>query len=326
MNTNESIISEALLWRYFAGQATGNEIDMLAAWVRSNETHKAEFQRVKELFYSTTYAPLRNSFDGKNAFADFQKSTQKTAKSITFRSWFAVAAVVAILLGSSIFFVLKQQIKPSQSSISFACNSQQSTYSLPDKSIVEFNKKSSLQYRTDVSEKRLTQLTGEAYFDIKHDAPRPFEIEAGKIKVQVLGTAFNVNARNADSVVVSVTRGRVKVSSITDETKSIILTAGQSAYFAHNEFSAIKGFFINALAWKQRELMFNATPLKEVITTLGSYFDTTLLLDTKYNNQQLTVKLKEPKIDSVLKLITIMYNLKTVEKGNTILLTDNTKN
>lgn len=326
MNTNEMPISEALLWRYFAGQATSNETEILAAWVRSNDTHQAEFQRVKELFYSTTYAPLRNTFDANKALNTFQKSTQKTAKVIPFRTWLAVAAVVTVLLGSSIFFALKQQTKVSQSSISFACNTQKSTYILPDKSTVEFNKNSSLQYRTDIHEKRLTLLKGEAYFDISHDASRPFEIATGKIKIQVLGTAFNVNARNLDSVIVSVIRGRVKLIATNDESKSIILTAGQSAYFAHNEFSNITEFFNNTLAWKNKELSFNATSLKEVIKTLETYFDTTLILDTKYNNQQLTVKLKDPRIDSVLKLITIMYNLKTVEKGNTILLTDNTKN
>jgi len=326
MNTNEFTITEAHLWRYFAGQATNEEIDMLAAWVQNNELHKAEFQRVKELFYSTAYAPIRKTFDGKKAFSGFQKSTNQSSRTIAFRPWMSVAAIITVLLGSGIFFVLKQQIKSNVSNLSYSYNSQKAAYTLPDNSKVELNKNSKLEYRNDIIEKRSTQLTGEAYFDISHNAERPFEIEAGKIKVRVLGTAFNVNARNSDSVIVSVTRGRVQLQSIEDETKSIILTAGQSAYFSQNEFSDIKTFYANALAWKEKILKFDATPLEEVVSTLGNYYDKSIILDSKYKNQQLTVTLKEPKLDSVLELIKVMYNLKTVQTNNAILLKDNQMN
>jgi transmembrane sensor len=322
MMNNELTITEAHLWRYFAGQATSEEIDMLAAWVQGSELHQAEFQRVKELFYNTAYAPIRKTFDGKKAFNGFQKSTNQTARFVALRPWISVAAIVTVLFGSSIFFVFKNHIKSSATSLSYVYNSAKPTFTLPDKSTIELNKNSSLQYKTEVTDKRSTSLIGEAYFDISHNAQRPFEIEAGKIKVKVLGTAFNVNARNVDSIVVSVTRGRVQLQAIDDETKSVILTVGQSAYFSRNEFSSIKTFYPNALAWKEKVLLFDATPLSEVVSTLGNYFDTKLLLDSKNRNQQLTVKLIEPKLDSVLQLLQVMYNLQTAKTSQGIILKD----
>ncbi|MBT1712606.1 FecR domain-containing protein, partial [Fulvivirgaceae bacterium PWU5] len=56
-------------------------------------------------------------------------------------------------------------------------------------------------------------LEGEAYFDIAHDAAHPFVIHTQGVTVQVLGTAFNVEAFTGQpAVVVTVTRGRVRVS------------------------------------------------------------------------------------------------------------------
>ncbi|MFA4867692.1 MAG: FecR domain-containing protein [Pedobacter sp.] len=99
---------------------------------------------------------------------------------------------------------------------------------LPDGSSVQLNVDSYLEYPESFGGKALREvrLTGEAYFDIKHDAKHPFVIYTGKIKTTVLGTAFNINAYHVnESVTVTVTRGKVKVE---DEKKVLaVLTPDQ---------------------------------------------------------------------------------------------------
>ena len=324
MNDSETYhaITEAHLWRYFAGEASGEERELLATWVQKSDVHKSEFHRVKELFYSTTHAPMRHQFDSQTAFSHFQKNTQPAARTISLRPWMAVAAMVAVLLGTGIFFMTHSTKQASNTSIAYTYSTQKANYTLPDQSLVQLNKHSQVQYQLNVTNKRSVVLTGEAYFDVKHNAALPFEIAAGTVNVKVLGTAFNVNARNSDSVIVSVTRGKVKVSSMNDSTKSIYLTAGQSSCFVRNSFCEIKAFPLNVLSWKERTIDFEATPMTEVVKTLGNYFDTTIILDSKNSNQQLTVKLKEPKLDSVLELLKVMYNLKSTKNNQAIVLKD----
>lgn len=61
--------------------------------------------------------------------------------------------------------------------------------------------------------KRMIQLTGEAYFDIKPNADKPFEIQAEKVIITVLGTAFNVRAYPGEATVeVEVERGKVQLA------------------------------------------------------------------------------------------------------------------
>jgi len=56
----------------------------------------------------------------------------------------------------------------------------------------------------------MVELTGEAFFDVTHNAKQPFVIQTPKAQIKVLGTSFNVAAyRTGDSVKVVVETGTV---------------------------------------------------------------------------------------------------------------------
>lgn len=84
---------------------------------------------------------------------------------------------------------------------------------LPDSSVVWLNANSSVSYRLDQSSRFVT-LEGEAQFSVTRNAHRPFIVSAGPLKVQVLGTDFNVKSYSSlKNVKVSVRSGKVRVSS-----------------------------------------------------------------------------------------------------------------
>jgi ferric-dicitrate binding protein FerR (iron transport regulator) len=84
---------------------------------------------------------------------------------------------------------------------------------LPDGSAVLLNDESELRYEPGfATATRDVFLTGEAYFDIKHNPEKPFRVHTGKVITTVLGTAFNVRAwPQAGEVKVTVDRGKVQV-------------------------------------------------------------------------------------------------------------------
>jgi transmembrane sensor len=84
---------------------------------------------------------------------------------------------------------------------------------LADGSTILLNAGSTLRYPEKMDKSlREVYLTGEAYFDIKHAASRPFIIHAEKMDIRVLGTAFNVRSYNEeDFEETSVISGAVEV-------------------------------------------------------------------------------------------------------------------
>jgi transmembrane sensor len=59
---------------------------------------------------------------------------------------------------------------------------------------------------------RTVTLVGEAYFDVPHDAARPFAVAAGPAVVHDLGTAFAVRRDDDGRVAVAVTQGAVRLA------------------------------------------------------------------------------------------------------------------
>ncbi|MDB5583959.1 MAG: anti-FecI sigma factor, FecR [Bradyrhizobium sp.] len=82
---------------------------------------------------------------------------------------------------------------------------------LPDGSSVTLGAKSSIQVKYSDRERRVVLAGGEAFFDVVHNASRPFLVEAGKSVVRDIGTKFDVNLGDG-SVRVSVLEGLVQVS------------------------------------------------------------------------------------------------------------------
>ncbi|HEY8387713.1 MAG TPA: FecR domain-containing protein [Parasegetibacter sp.] len=84
---------------------------------------------------------------------------------------------------------------------------------LPDGSEVWLNAASSITYPIVFKgDERRISLTGEAYFEVKHDPAKPFIVSKGNMHVNVLGTHFNVNAYDEEKdIKVTLLEGSVKV-------------------------------------------------------------------------------------------------------------------
>ena len=106
----------------------------------------------------------------------------------------AVAAAVVVLAMSVEFFVVRHLTADSTTVLVTAENSK-GRFTLPDGSVVWLNADSRLAYsnRFVDSEKREVRLEGEAFFDVRRDTLRPFEVTMGDLEVRVLGTRFNAS-------------------------------------------------------------------------------------------------------------------------------------
>ena len=104
---------------------------------------------------------------------------------------------------------------------------------LYDGSLVWLNAGSELRYpNTFVENQRVVYLKGEAYFDVTKDRSHPFIVKTISSEISVLGTSFNVNARE-NSCVTTLVEGRVRMKhGIKD---SVELRAGQQAWVAGTE-------------------------------------------------------------------------------------------
>ncbi len=147
---------------------------------------------------------------------------------------------------------------------------------LPDGTSVSMNAGSSLSYplRFGSTERRVT-LVGEAYFDVAHDAERPFHVVSGDIDVQVLGTKFNMMAyRDEPGAAVTLETGRVAVSQQGGR-HSLTLEPGEQAYADATSpvMKKRKVDLIDALAWKNGYFSFESQEITTIMNNVARWYD-----------------------------------------------------
>jgi len=320
-NIDNTIEPDALMWKFFDNEASGEEKTLLLAWVKRSDENKRLFQEARATYVATKYPDVDAAFDHDRAFQAFTRETR--AKTFPIKLVISAAACVAVLLGFGIAYLT---MKPSVTTYITYASGQTDTkeVSLPDGSSVLMNRGTTLGFADNTKETREVKLRGEASFDVKHDPAKPFSVFVDKLQVKVLGTSFIVDAKpGCDSVIVRVLSGRVVMIS---PSQSLILSANQTAVYKKtgDKLLPVSNFDKNAISWKTKELYFNATPLSKVAQTLGEYFGKNIVVaGDDVARYPLSVQLDNPNLDSVLQLLQLTFNIKAVKTDSAIILQEN---
>lgn len=148
---------------------------------------------------------------------------------------------------------------------------------LSDGTKVWLNAASILKYPTTFSgDERTVQLDGEAYFEVAHNASKPFRVISDRQTVEVLGTHFDINSYGDEPATrTSLIEGSVRVSK-TGSAEKIVIRPGQQAIVRETTSGKIKIKNIDideAVAWKNGYFMFDEEPLGSILRKIARWYD-----------------------------------------------------
>jgi transmembrane sensor len=198
---------------------------------------------------------------------------------------------------------------------------------LPDGSTVKMNASTRIEYpERFASNIRKVKLTGEAFFDITHDATRPFIVETANASVEVLGTSFNVSAYpNSGLVEVNVENGKVK---LTQNTKGItankfeFLLAGHHGWLkvAEGQMGQEKMLAPNYSSWITKEIVFQHTPLAEAFQVLENTYHVRIKMETSdIGTITSNTNFANKELDFIVDVIARTHKLKVTRNTNEII-------
>lgn len=144
---------------------------------------------------------------------------------------------------------------------------------LPDGTKVWLNAESSIEFPVQFAkEERVVQVEGEVFFDVVHDADRPFKVKMERQQLTVKGTTFNVHAyKEEKSSYTTLLSGKVDI--FTDKGKDIKLIPGQTL---SNDGSKLEVLQLNTesiVAWKDGYFIFDKEPLQSVMQKISRWYD-----------------------------------------------------
>ncbi|MBI4418005.1 MAG: FecR domain-containing protein [Ignavibacteriales bacterium] len=173
---------------------------------------------------------------------------------------------------------------------------------------------------------REIRLQGEAYFDVSRMENSPFVVHAGDAKVQVLGTGFNVKAwPDEDRVEVVLARGKVAVrSDKKPDSGEVVLAPGQRSVVHEGEIpTAPQAVDLEKhLAWIEGGLVFDKTPVVQVVKELERRYDIDIMLsDSALFSDYLSATFtRNQSLNDVFKALSIAMNVDVKQDGRTVSL------
>lgn len=219
----------------------------------------------------------------------FQKNRKKT--------WLRIASTAAVVLLAVSSWFIYNTLSPAPLQ-TIATLAETRIITLPDNTEVTLNHYSSITYPESFKKNlREVKLQGEAYFEVAKDTQHPFIVEAESIKVQVLGTHFNVEAYPTDNQIrTTLLEGSVAVN-FKEQNAPLILAPNESA-----TYNKVKGTIVheknlnasNEILWSQDILFFDRLPLHEIARQLSNAFHTKIQIkDTFLQNYRMTATFQE---------------------------------
>jgi ferric-dicitrate binding protein FerR (iron transport regulator) len=302
MNSQE--IKE-LLEKYYLGETTLEEDREIKYFLENDQTNSYQSEKAQFLFYQTTAKEVSHRLPTLN----FEKAkAAKSVKFISIQTFYRLAAILIIAVGLGYSYVTF--FHHSMTELVTQTNTLDNA-TLPDGTHVWLGRYSKLRYPPvfDI-ETREVFLEGEAYFEVAKNPHQPFIVHASQTTTKVVGTAFNLRSyHKEDNVELSVFSGKVLFGA---KTKMELTHNDQSIY--HKDTRELKKLAIknaNTLAWKNKTLVFENAPLKDVFTDLARYFN----IKIEVNNQELLKchfngNFKNPSLKAVLAALSYSMNLK----------------
>lgn len=261
--------SAYLFERYTRGQCTAEEYQEFIRLIE--QTDDAALNQLLDSAYTGEAERVISDEASERILHNiYHHNAQRPVRRLIYWTSGIAATILALIVFS--VFVKKAPTAPNlRQTVSVSSLNDHRMIHLTDGSTVTLNKNSYLTYAKNFNGKtREVTLVGEGYFDIKHDARKPFLVHAGALTITVLGTAFNVNTANKVSV--TVTRGKVSVS---DKQKLLgAITPGQQISF-DSETHVSKKVLLDAdkvVKWQATDIFFDNVTMKDAAQTLEGRF------------------------------------------------------
>src|SRR5471030_2133191 len=230
---------------------TAEEQDALALWLEQSILHKVAYLRLKAAWQrADRLAALKSPAPVVHGQSGFRPLTL-----------LAIAASIALLLGADAYFT---RHAPAGQNYATDIGRMQAVR-LADGTQVELNTNTRLHADVTGASRTVRLDSGEAYFDVVHDASRPFTVYAGNRRITDLGTKFSV-FRNGDDVRVTVREGRVQVDVLGGQAANapVVAQAGHMVMAKGDEALVLArndGDIENGLSWRSGMLVFNQQTL-----------------------------------------------------------------
>ncbi len=342
--------SDAELARYLSGAANRAEAQEIERWLAAAPEHQVRLEDLRLVLLGTEPPQMQWDPDaswrilaerleparGPEVVAPARPSgTQRFSVAERASGWLGralIAAGLAAMVAGG-WYIERRAAQLGSHAVSAPLVAERRTgrgervlFRLPDGTGVMLGPLSTLAYSADYGHgERAVRLEGDGYFDVVHDASRPFVVRTATAQVRDIGTRFALRERTGErglDVVVADGSVAVRHPSARD---SLLLARGDVARLPATGPAVVRRGVDTRryLGWTEGELDFERTPLPIVIAELQRWYDVEITLASRdLERRLLTASFRDKPIPEVLTLIAASLDIAVSRAGQRYVLSN----
>lgn len=213
---------------------------------------------------------------------------------------------------------------------------EQRSITLADGSTIDLNARTRIRVKLTEQERRVELLEGQALFKVAKDKARPFIVRSDDTQVRAVGTQFDVYRRSSGTTV-TVLEGRVEVVHLEQsageasagnagstehrvESPTLLLDAGEQATIEPERVPApVQADVAAAVAWKDRLIIFNGSPLTQVVEEFNRYSRRRLVIrDASLETMHISGVYSSSDPASLVRFLRAQENIEVIETDTEI--------
>lgn len=318
-------ISDKILKDYLLGKCNAAQIETVLKWINESEDNAKRLFLLEDI-----YLAGRMQVNDKRLDASFKKLKQRIsfAESRTKtrnRLLQIIGYAASVLLVAGLTFLTLQLINNTEDMRLAMATDKVETIVLPDGTKVWLNTDSSLEYPAEFQEKsRSVKLKGEAYFEVVKNPDCPFIVASDGMKVKVLGTSFNFNAKKGPSLEeVSLIEGKIQAIGNADEGK-VTLRPGQKVLLdtKKGDMTVENSDLMLEAVWHDNLIPFKNANIRGIGDVLERFYPVSIHIDSGINMEATYsgIVSRHDSIDSVLAAIAYTLPINYRVSGNQVYL------
>lgn len=204
---------------------------------------------------------------------------------------------------------------------------------LPDSSVVWLNSASSITYPQCFAEDcRNVEFRGEGYFDVTRNEKAPMVVSTPRgMKITVLGTKFHIYSYDESDEQATLFSGKINVSKVLNNkvvVKERSIKPLESVSFENVDKVTLtqNADTTNKVAWKRGELIFDKTPMPQLIKKLERWHGVNIVVrDSSVLKYKFTAKFRSESVVQVLELLTFTAPVDFSIENNQVFLSERKK-
>jgi transmembrane sensor len=320
--------------RFLAGESTPGEAAAVRAWLDANPRDRDLLERLNavapqsapiDVDVEAALARVHQRMEEPQALGIVRgDASRDVARGRRIRGFVVTFAAAAVAASVAIIVVTRSSRSTSTGAARTYATAvgQRDSVLLADGSRVTLGPRSTLVVPADYASNRSVQLTGDAYFDVRHDATKPFRVHIDGAVIEDLGTTFTIESDVADATSVAVVSGSVRLRGAAAAAgDGVVLAAGDRGDIDASGRTRVARHVVDSddVAWTAGKLVFRDAALSRVAAELQRWYGVTLQADDSLlQHRHVTASFSGEPVDQVLRILGLAIDARMDRRGDTV--------